>query len=131
MANKKPPKWTNVYPQGTKEGDEEQKFFIALARHPKYDWRSVSAIAAEAGLTKKRVEEIISKYYKKGLVFQNPKNTDQWGYWERVPHMLKDDDSSLVKKDQEKRINDAMKCTVTVSDPGEPKKTTDFVCTSV
>jgi hypothetical protein len=127
MANSKnsksPPKWVYVYPQGTKEGDEEQKFFIALARHPKYNWRSVSAIAAESGLTKKRVEEIISKYYKKSMVFQNPKNADQWGYWERVPDMLQDDDSTIVQKDQQKRIDDTLKasmsCTVHVACPGD------------
>ena len=55
-------KWINVYPQGTKEGDEEQKFFISLARHPKYEWRSLAAVAKESGLDKKRVEQIIQKH---------------------------------------------------------------------
>ena len=105
MSNSQnPSKWPYVYPQGTKEGNEEQKFFIALARHPKYDWRSVSAIAAESSLTKKRVEEILNKYYKKGMVFQNPKQDEQWGYWERVPHMLKKSHSSICEKEQNKRI---------------------------
>ena len=110
MSNQKnPPKWVNVYPQGTKEGDEEQKFFISLARHPKYEWRSVAAISSECGLTKKRVEEILAKYYKKGMVFQNPKNDEQWGYWERVPYMLKDNTQTIVDKDQQKRIDGACK----------------------
>jgi hypothetical protein len=60
----KPKKWTEVYPQGTPEGDEEARFFKSLARHPKYDWRSTAAIAKESGLTHTRVEQIIAKYLK-------------------------------------------------------------------
>lgn len=101
----KPPKWTTVYPHGTKQGDEELKFFISLARNPKFQWRSTSAIAKESGLTKEKVEEIISKYHKKGMVFQNPKNEDQYGYWERVPEMLPDDKKSISGKDQNDRVN--------------------------
>jgi predicted transcriptional regulator len=101
----KPKKWVDCYPQGTKIGDEEQAFFIALSRHPKYHWRSVSAIAKESNLTKERVEEIIQKYQKKGMVFNNPKNEDQWGYWENVPEMLSKDVKSLSQQDQEDRIN--------------------------
>ena len=104
MSKKKPPKWTEVYPQGTKSGDEEQKVFISLARS-KWNWRSVAHVAAEAGLTKERVEQILNKYYKKGMVFPNPANADQWGYWERVPHMLQDDDRTIAQKDQDKRID--------------------------
>jgi len=105
MANKKKlKKWTQVYPQGTKEGDEEQRFFIALARHPKYKWRSTSAISKEANLTKERVEQIIQKYYKSGMVVQNPQNEDQWGYWERLDVPDDDDDKTVVQKDHEKRI---------------------------
>lgn len=106
----KPPCWTKVYPHGTKEGDEELKFFIALARNPKYQWRSTSAIAKEAGLTKERVEEIINKYYKKGMVFQNPKNEDQWGFWSRVPEMLPKIQKSISQKDQDDRIGKLNKC---------------------
>ena len=106
---KKPPKWTDVYPQGTKEGDEEQVFFIALARHPKWEWRSVPQLSKEAGLTEKRVEELINKYYKKGMIFQNPKNEIYWGYWERVPEYLPKDNGSITGKDQKHRINLALK----------------------
>ena len=104
-------KWTEVYPHGTDEGDEEQAFFIALARNPKWQWRSTAALAKEANLTHKRVEEIITKYVKKNMVFKNPNHDDQWGYWERVPEMLKSliaNDASLVKKDQSIRIRDAL-----------------------
>lgn len=107
MASKKKlKKWTAVYPQGTREGDEEQRFFIALGRHPKYKWRSTSAISKEANLTKERVEEIIQKYYKSGMVVQNPQNEDQWGYWERLDQPDDDDDcgKTVVEKDHDKRI---------------------------
>jgi hypothetical protein len=105
----KPRKWTDVYPQGCKEGDEEQAFFISLARNSKWVWRSTAALSKEANLTKERVEELLNKYYKKGMVFQNPANEDQWGYWERVPEMLPKDDSSITNKDHEDRIKKAAK----------------------
>ena len=107
MSKKKyPHKWVNIYPQGTKEGDEEQKFFIALARHPKYVWRSTSALTKESGLSSERVDEIIVKYYNKGMIFQNPKNEDQWGYWERCPSSFYDNKkNSIAKVDQESRID--------------------------
>jgi hypothetical protein len=111
MLMKRYRKWINVYPQGTKEGDEEQRFFISLARHPKYEWRSMAAVAKESGLEKKRVEQIIQKYYKKGMVFQNPKNEDQWGYWERLDSALLnlDQSKSMAEKDHEQRIKDYKK----------------------
>jgi hypothetical protein len=61
-------------------------------------------LSKQTGLTRERVEEIINKYYKKGMVFQNPKNEDQWGYWERVPEMLPKVQKSLSEKDQEYRM---------------------------
>jgi hypothetical protein len=102
---KTPPKWIDIYPQRTKEGDEEQDFFIALSRRQKWRWRSTAALAKESKLTKERVEEIIAKYYKKGMIFQNPANEDEWGYWERVPHMLPQAEESITSKDQNDRIN--------------------------
>jgi hypothetical protein len=104
MSKIKPKKWTDVYPSGTAEGNEEARFFRSLARHPKYEWRSTAAIAKESGLTHKRVEEIISKYIKMKMVFQNPKNEDHWGYWERVPHILPDAYLSIADADKTKRI---------------------------
>jgi hypothetical protein len=105
----KPKKWIDLYPVGTKEGDEESRFFKILARNPKYDWRSTAAISKESNLSKKRVEEIIQKYHKLGLVFQNPKNEDNWAYWERVPHMLPDIKESISDNDKNKRINSSIK----------------------
>jgi hypothetical protein len=103
---KTPAHWYDVYPRGSKEGDEEQKVFTSLARNSKWVWRSVSAIAKEVGLSKERVEEILYKYYKKNMVFQNPKNEDQWGYWANVPEMLnKKSNRSVSSEDIQKRLN--------------------------
>lgn len=103
---KTPPNWYDVYPKGSKQGDEEQKVFTSLARNSKWVWRSVSAIAKEVGLAKERVEEILYKYYKKNMVFQNPKNEDQWGYWANVPEMLKSNTTkSIGSEDIQKRLN--------------------------
>lgn len=106
---KKPKKWPEVYPHGTKEGDEEFSFFVALARSPKWSWRSTSAISKESGLSKERVEELLLKYYNRGMVFNNPQNEDQWGYWERVPDMLPTEECSITDKDHEDRIKKASK----------------------
>ena len=108
QKKQKPKKWYEVYPQGTKAGDEEQRFFIALSRNPKFDWRSVAAIVKEASLTIERVEEILLKYVKKGLVFQSPKNPENWAYWERVPEMLPDVASTIANDDKKKRIDKAV-----------------------
>lgn len=105
MAKRKlPPKWPDVYPQGTKAGDEEQVFFIALGRHPKWDWRSTAQLAKEVKVTKERIEQIIQKYFNKGMVFQNPLNEDQWGYWERHPTLLPQEEDQLVDADHKDRI---------------------------
>lgn len=109
MAKIKPRKWTEVYPYGTKEGDEEARFFRSLARNPKYDWRSTAAIAKESGLDQKRVEEIINKYLRLNMVFQSPSNEEHWGYWERVPHMVPDRYCSASDADKRRRIDKASK----------------------
>lgn len=102
---KKLPNWCDIYPHGTKQGDEELAFFVSLARNPKYIWRSTSGIAQDSGLTKERVEEIVQKYVKLDMVYQHPKNDDNWGYWERVPSdMLPKEYQSLVAKDQKQRM---------------------------
>lgn len=98
-------KWIDVYPQGTKEGDEEQKFFIAIARNKKWKWRTVSAIEAESKLSRARIEEIIEKYTKSGMIVANPNVDDSWGYWERLD--AKDEDKSIDDLDKDNRIKDA------------------------
>jgi hypothetical protein len=102
---KKPPHWFDVYPQNTKEGDEEAKVFTALARNNKWDWRSVSALAKETGLDKKRIEEILYKYMKKSMIFQNPKNDEQFGYWSNLPDMISDSPKSIKDEDLKNRLN--------------------------
>jgi hypothetical protein len=111
MSKIRPKKWTDVYPQGTPEGDQEARFFKSLARHPKYEWRSTAAIAKESGLTQKRVEEIVVKYLKKNIVFQSPNNEEEWAYWERVPHMVPDEYMSASDADKDERIRRASKRT--------------------
>lgn len=117
----KPKKWTEVYPQGTKEGDEEAKFFKALARNPKWDWRSTSAIVKGSGLNRDRVEEIIDKYTRCNppLIYPHPSNEDHWGYWERdeVAKTIPTDDGSISKVDKSNRIDDYLdgSASVTIS----------------
>ena len=104
----KPKKWTEVYPYGTKEGDEEARFFRALARHPKYDYRSTVALMKDAKLSRQRIEEIIDKYVNKispQLIFPHLTNEDHWGYWERCENRLDDDKRDISKKDKDSRVD--------------------------
>lgn len=99
--------WTEVYPQGSKEGYEEQGFFIAVSRHPKWTCRSVAQISKEANLSKQRVEEIIQKYHKRGMVIQCPSNEDMWGYWENHKEMLPKKRKSSTEEDHDNRLGSA------------------------
>lgn len=110
---KKPPHWFTIYPQGTTQGDCEQKVFTALCRSNKWAWRSVSALEKETGLAKETIEKILYKYLKIDVVFQNPKNEDQWGYWENVPEMLAKEKKSISQEDHEKRLKSKMNSTST------------------
>lgn len=108
MTKTKPAKWPDVYAYGTREGDEEAKVFKALARDPKFTWRSVAAIAKQTGLPKERVEEIIDKYVNKinpPLIYPSPTNEDHWAYWEREPSVLDEDDRNISQKDRDQRID--------------------------
>lgn len=99
--------WTEVYPQGSKEGDEEQGFFIAISRHPKWKWRSVAQIAKEANLSKQRVEEIIQKYYKRGMIIQCPSNEEMWGYWENHEDLIPKKHQTPTEEDHKNRLGSA------------------------
>jgi hypothetical protein len=102
------PKWTEKYPQGTKEGDEELVFFICLARHPKYVWRSAKGISSDINIPVERVEQIIEKYYKLGMIIPSPTNEDNWGYWERVPASnLPKKVQTVLQKDHKDRMRKA------------------------
>lgn len=96
--NSNPPNWVDVY-----ANDEEQLLFIALARNPKYEWRSVAHLSKEVGVSKERIEKMLNKYYKKGMVFQSSKNDSLWAYWERVPDLVKKD-NDVCNQDKKARI---------------------------
>jgi hypothetical protein len=104
----KPQQWHQIYPYGTKEGDEEAKVFRLLCRNKKFDWRSTGALVKSSGLTRERVEEIIDKYANKispPLIYPHPSNDDHWGYWERIPEVLEKDIRGISKKDKDNRID--------------------------
>lgn len=107
---KKPKKWTEVYPQGSLAGDEEQAFWKALVRGPS-DWRNIASLVKDSGLTRQRVEEIIIKYseMKPPLIVQSTTANDQWGYWERVPENLYQDKPTLTQKDHQDRVDKHLK----------------------
>lgn len=103
-----PKKWHEVYPYGTKEGDEEAKVFRALSRHQKYDYRSTGAIQQATGLSQQRIEEIIDKYmnhFNPPLIVAHPTNEDHWAYWERCPDQLKKDRRNISQKEQDRRVD--------------------------
>jgi hypothetical protein len=104
----KPPKWSSIYPQGTPEGDDEQLFFCAIIRD-KYQFKTISQLALETGLSKERIEEIISKYSSLHMVIQNPKNEDAWGYWENCLDLIPKPYVSLAEKGRNKRIEEENK----------------------
>ena len=41
---------------------------------------------------------------KKSMIFQNPKNEDQWGYWANVPEMLNSKNKSINQEDIDNRL---------------------------
>jgi hypothetical protein len=55
------------------------------------------------------VEEIISKYLKRNMVFQSSSNEEHWGYWERVPHVVPDEYMTASDSDKDRRIRRASK----------------------
>jgi hypothetical protein len=107
MNNKnKIPEWYEIYPQGTPEGEEEKKFFISLARNKKYkNWRSVSAISKETNISQERVEEIIFKYTKIGLIIQNISNTEFWGYYHNNLDSIPAEKDSVIIEERKKLLN--------------------------
>jgi len=102
---KKLVEWHEIYPQGTQEGDEEAAVFIALTRNKKWrNWRSVTAISKETKLEPEIVERVIYKYYKIGLIIQNPKNAEFWGYIYCNPDDAPEKDISVVDYEKSKII---------------------------
>ena len=106
-----PKKWTEVYPYGTKEGDDECKFFRFLSRNAKRDFHSSEAIVEGTHLSRKRVEEIIDKYakYSPPLIFAHSSQENHWAYWENViDSMVLPDDRSIAQKDRDRRIGNRL-----------------------
>ncbi len=119
-----PAKWHNVY-----RNDEEKCVFVGKdgssgliratdkATGKKFEWRSTDALAREAGLSKKRVEEILEYYCNKKVVRQHPKDPEKWGYHEIVGTEKEDPD--VVAKDHENRMEKTKKPTTnTAINPG-------------
>ena len=103
-----PKKWHEVYPYGTKEGDEEAKVFKALSRHTKYDFRSTGALQKATGISQQRIEEIIDKYvnhFNPPLILVHPKNEDHWGYWERCANLIDENKKGISQKEQDSRVD--------------------------
>lgn len=100
------PEWFELYPQGTIEGDQEQMVFVALTRNKKWkNWRSVTAISKETNLNPDIVEKIIYKYFKIGLIIQNPKNSEFWGYvYCNLDEIDEDKDVSILEHEIKKVI---------------------------
>lgn len=88
------------------ENDDEKKLFRALARHEKAN-RSTDGLAGETKLSAKRVEEIIDKYVKLGMIL--PVNTKDgnvlWTYWERADR--KEKELSIADANKAKRVKEA------------------------
>lgn len=103
-----PKKWHQVYPYGTKQGDEEAKVFRALSRSGgKWTYRSVAALEKLTGLSRERLEEIIDKYatqFNPPLIYPHPNQDDHWGYWELLDS-IKGPEKSISGSDKENRIN--------------------------
>ena len=79
---KKPPHWFDVYPQGTQQGDEEQKIFTSLSRSGnKWVWRSIGALEKETGLSKEKVEKMVDECILKEIIADN--QYDKKGVLER------------------------------------------------
>ena len=86
-------------------GNEEAKLFKELARNPKYEWRSVKALAGATKLTEERIEEILSSYESQGIVMRKESNAELWGYWEIVkPELATVGTQSISQKDRDQRV---------------------------
>ena len=102
-------KWWQVY-----GNDDEKRFFVGkdgksgLIRNGEFDWRSTDSLARESGLTKARIEQIIDKYHKAGIVIQHQKDPEKWGYWEKVaPQLAKAASKGVADADKDKRVDKA------------------------
>lgn len=108
MSQKTLKKWWAVY-----ANDEEKRFFVGkdgnsgLCRNTEFDWRSTEALARESGLSKAKIEIIIDKYHKAGIVVQHAKDPEKWGYWEKCSSTVTSSTKDVTKDDQQARVDKA------------------------
>ncbi len=101
-------KWWAVY-----ANDDEKKFFVGkdgnsgLCRNDKFEWRSTEALSRESGLSKSKIEAIIDKYHKAGIVVQHTKDPEKWGYWEKCASQMAAAPKDVTKDDQQDRVDKA------------------------
>lgn len=104
-----PKKWWQSH-----ANDEERRVFVGtdgksgLVRSKDFNWRTLKSLANESGLTEKRVEEILAKHMKTGLVVQHASG-DKFGYWERVVPEIANPVPGTIEKDQQDRMKKAAK----------------------
>lgn len=107
-------KWWEVYTD-----DEEKRVFVGkdgnsgLIRgkdkdtRDHFNWRTLEGLATDSGLTRAKVEGILQKYLKSGMVVQNDRG-DKFGYWEKVaPQMGLPPAKTAVEADQDSRMDKA------------------------
>lgn len=97
--------------------DDELFFFVGRDKksglvRSDFDYRSVAALIKESGLTEQRVEQILNKYLKKGLVIQSTNKIDHYAYWRLAKNQGGEKKKSLAQSDKDKRMAKGM--------PGKP-----------
>lgn len=73
--------------------------FHAMVNHPKYDWRSISALAKETNLSQDIVSGVIGKGLTAGIVIQHPTNQKYWGHVQRFSQQEPDKEVSMFPYD--------------------------------
>ena len=90
-------KWWEVF-----SGNEENNFFVALARNPNFTWRTIDKLAKNAGLSIARAEEIAEKYVLAGQVVQSQKDPTKFAYFENISKKAPKD--SISSENKKKRV---------------------------
>lgn len=77
---------------------EELDLFSLLARHPKYEWRSIDSVLKKLGWNPSKFNQVAGPFLKaKIIVEKNSKKGFLIGYWERVDD--KNEEVADVSKD--------------------------------
>ncbi len=109
----RPAKWWQVYPNGTRAGDEEAAFFQALAQRQDRVWATVGQLIEETVLPQERIHQIIQKYQATGMVVASVESPGLWGYWERVEGLPVDLEEKAALQDGSVVIAAITSCTNT------------------